>query len=297
MEIAKHSYDLEGHKHPIYALAGSSKPHIVFTAGGEGAVVEWSLKKKTFLKVVFHMKASIYCLHSVAQPNILIAGDRTGHLAVFDFESQQLLFHFKAHDAAIFSIQSDAKNCYTVSEDGSLNVYDLKDFSLNKKYKIHHQTLRTITLNPNNNECLIGGKEQFLHTYDRSNANLIGSLSGHSLPIFSSCFNTNAQHYVTGSRDAQLNVWDATNHQLLQTIPAHLFAINDILAIPDKQIIVSASRDKHVKIWDDANYQLLQNINSQQNGHKLSVNRLCYTPFENTLVSVGDDRVLKIWNL
>ena len=48
MEIAKHSYDLEGHKHPIYALAGSSKPHIVFTAGGEGAVVEWSLKKKTF---------------------------------------------------------------------------------------------------------------------------------------------------------------------------------------------------------------------------------------------------------
>ena len=138
MEIAKHSYDLEGHKHPIYALAGSSKPHIVFTAGGEGAVVEWSLKKKTFLKVVFHMKASIYCLHSVAQPNILIAGDRTGYLAVFDFESQQLLFHFKAHDAAIFSIQSDAKNCYTVSEDGSLNVYDLKDFSLNKKYKIFY---------------------------------------------------------------------------------------------------------------------------------------------------------------
>ena len=83
----------------------------------------------------------------------------------------------------------------------------------------------------------------------------------------------------------------------MQTIPAHLFAINDILAIPDKQIIVSASRDKHVKIWDDTNYQLLQNLNSQQNGHKLSVNRLCYTPFENTLVSVGDDKVLKVWNL
>ena len=51
MVIAKHSYDLIGHKHPIYALAGSSKPHIVFTAGGEGAVVEWSLKKKKDFKI------------------------------------------------------------------------------------------------------------------------------------------------------------------------------------------------------------------------------------------------------
>lgn len=297
MEIAKHSYDLIGHKHPIYALVGSSKSHIVFTAGGEGAVVEWSLKKKTFLKIVFHMKASIYCLHSISNPNIIIAGDRLGNIAGFDFESQQVVFHFKAHQSAIFAIQSDNENFYSVSEDGCLNCYSLADYSLIKQTKLNQHTLRTITLNPNNNECLIGGKEQFLNVFDKNDFTHPRPLIGHSLPVFSSCFNENQQHYITGARDAQINVWDTKGQELIHSIPAHLFAINDLLNIPSKEIIVSASRDKNIKIWDDKNYQLLQKIDSSTNGHKLSVNRLCYTTFENTMLSVGDDKILKVWEI
>ncbi len=295
--IFKKTAELIGHQHPIYVVENSFKEHIVFTAGGEGAVVEWSLKKRAFIKIMFKMNASIYCLHSVKNPNVIIAGDRSGLLNVFDFEQQKVVYSTSAHTSAIFDIQSNANYFYSTGEDGYLNTYEFENYQLVNRLKISNESLRTICIVPLQNKILLAGKDQRIYSVDLLTQNIQSIQSSHTLGIFSSALTNANKNMITGSRDAQMKIWDTQNLVEIKNIAAHMYAINDIQVIESLGIIATASMDKSIKIWDEENFNLKQILDlNGMAGHHKSINSIAFTTFENTLLSVGDDRKLIIWN-
>lgn len=294
MSILSKVANLEGHEHPIYALCISQKSHILFSGGGEGAVVEWSLKNMAPIKVMYKTRASIYALHCPTSLPLLISGDRLGQISVFNFIEQKLVFQKQLTTQPIFGLYSIEHLLYFTSEDGKLRVFDLEKLEIVSEISISDQALRSITYD-GTDTIYLGSKDNRIYHYSIKNERVIKSDEEHTLPVFSLCYDSKKNRLLSGSRDAQLKVW---SDGIAHNIPAHLYAINSIVNIPDKGLYVTASMDKSIKAWDADTLDLLAIGDSNRNeGHLKSVNALAYTSFENYLISAGDDRMIMVWNL
>jgi len=287
--------NLEGHEHPIYSLCVSQKPRILFSGGGEGAVVEWSLKNMSPIKVMYKTKASIYALNCPKSLPLLISGDRAGQISVFDFVEQKLIFQKKLSDKPIFGLCTIDNLLYFISEDGILRIFDLISLKLLQEIQVSSEPLRSITYDSAQNIICIGAKDNRIYYFSVTENRITGSDEEHTLPVFSLAFDEQRSQVYSGSRDAQVKVWKAGQSK---NLAAHMYAVNSIIAVPDLPYFATASMDKSIKIWHSETLDLLAIGDAQRNqGHTKSVNALAYTSFENYLISAGDDRMIMVWQL
>jgi WD40 repeat protein len=161
--------------------------------------------------------------------------------------------------------------------------------------------------------------------------------TAHTNSVFAVRYTPDGERLLTGGRDAFLKMWElgtppdslgtSPYQPLLEplvALPAHLFTLNSIAFHPaNPQIFATASRDRTIKIWEinslnfevgslkfpdvqTSNFKfqtsneliLRKVIDTIRHGcHIRSVNRLFWSPFEENLISVSDDRSLIIWKI
>ncbi len=294
------SAELSGHINPIFTVVFSQKPGIVFTAGNDKGVVEWSTQNNAFIKVMFPVAASVYALHCPAGFPLLFAGLRNGDVLVFDFGKQQLLPALKHHQKPIFDIQSipNKKELLVTSEDGSVSVWNLEDLSLVHTIPVSADTVRCISISTQNKQVAFGCRDNTIRVYDLEDYTQIRTLTGHTLPVFAVAYSPSGKYLVSGSRDAQLKIWDSKTFEPIKNIPAHLFAVNSIAFHPAEPYFATASMDKSIKIWGLDDFKLYKII-SREKGfamHNLSINKIAWSADGSQLVSVSDDKMVMIWN-
>ncbi len=298
MQVEK-TAELSGHSNPIFTVVFSQKPGIIFTAGNDKGVVEWSTKTNAFIKVMFPVATSVYTLHCPVGFPLLFAGLRNGDVLVFDFLKQQLLPTLKHHQKPIFDMQSvpNKKELLVASEDGFVSIWNLEDLSLVHSIPVSADTVRCISVSTQNKQVAFGCRDNSVRVYDLEDYTPIRALTSHTLPVFSVAYAPFNQYLVSGSRDAQLKVWDCKTFELIKNIPAHLFAVNSIAFHPTEPYFATASMDKSIKIWGSDDFKLYKII-SREKGfatHRLSINKIAWSADGSKLVSVGDDKLVIVW--
>jgi centriolar protein POC1 len=290
--------ELTGHGNPIFTLELSQKPGILFTGGNDKGLVEWSLKKNEFIKVLFTVKASIYAIHCPAGFPFLFAGLRSGEVLVFDFLKQQLVQSLKYHQKPIFDIKSvrSKDELLVASEDGTVSIWRLNNPERLHVEKVSDDTVRSISISRDEKFVAFGCRDNQIKIYSLNDYSLVNVLSGHTMPVFSVQYAPNDNYLYSGGRDAQLKVWDTLTYKLVQNIPAHLFAVNSIAYHPFRPYFATASMDKTIKIWEAGDLKLSKTISREKGyeSHSLSVNKVAWN--EDNLISVGDDKKIILWN-
>lgn len=291
--------ELTGHSNPIFTAELSQKPGILFTGGNDKGVVEWSLARNEFIKVLFPVPVTVYALHCPAGLPYLFAGLRSGDVAVFDFAQQKVITLLKHHVKPVFDIKSvkSKSELLVASEDGTVTVWNLKTLELLHTIKVSGDTVRSISVSPDEQQAAFGCRDTHIRIYDLLDYAPVKVLSGHTMAVFSVQYSPDGLHLVSGSRDAQLKVWDGRTHELIQNIPAHLFAVNHIAFHPAQPYFATASMDKTIKIWGADDLKLYKII-SREKGyavHALSINKLVWNGDE--LISVSDDKKVMIWKI
>jgi WD40 repeat protein len=291
--------ELTGHSNPIFALALSQKPGILFTGGNDKGVVEWSLKTNSFIKVMFPVAASIYAIHCPVGYPLMMTGLRNGDVLVFDFLKQQLIPSLKHHRKPIFDIKSvSSKNELLVaSEDGTVSIWSLETFQLLHTIKVSNDTVRCISISPNEKQVAFGCRDNKVRVYDLEDYTLTNTLQGHTMAVFSIQYSPAGDYLVSGSRDAQVKIWDTRTYELMQNIPAHLFAVNHIAFHPTQPYFATASMDKSIKVWGSDDFKLYKVISREKgfDTHRLSINKIAWNNDE--LISLSDDKNIIIWNI
>lgn len=291
---------LSGHQNPIFTVENSQKPGILFTAGNDKGVVEWSLKTMSFIKVMFPVSTSVYSLHCPVNAPFLIAGERNGQVDVFDFKEQKLTHILRHHKLPVFDIKTvQSKNELLLSsEDGIVSVWDLRSMQMLYSFKVSMDTVRVISISPDEKTVAFGCKDNIIRIYRLEDYSLIFELNQHTLPVTSLQFSPDGQYLLSGSRDAQLKIWNTSDFTLHDSVAAHLFSIYSIAFHPELPYFATASRDKSIKIWDTENFALVKTLSIEKGYemHRLSVNKIVWDK-ENRLISVGDDKLVKIWNV
>ncbi|MGB4399053.1 MAG: WD40 repeat domain-containing protein [Daejeonella sp.] len=291
---------LSGHQNPIFTAENSQKAGILFTAGNDRGVVEWSLKSMSFIKVMFPVRSSVYSLHCPAGAPLLIAGERNGQVDVFDFREQKVTHMLQHHKLPVFDIKTvPSKNELLLSsEDGIVSVWDLLSMQILYSFKVCATTVRVISISPNEKTVAFGCKDNIIRIYRLDDYSLISELDQHTLPVTSLQFSPDGKFLLSGSRDAQLKIWNTSDFTLYENVAAHLFSIYSIAFHPKLPFFATASRDKSIKIWNAEDFSLKKTLSIEKGYemHRLSVNKVLWDT-ENRLISVGDDKMVKVWEV
>ena len=297
--MLKLSQTLSGHQNPIYALAPALSADRFYSAGNDKGVVEWSLKEMAFVKVIMPVQSSVYALHR--HENLLFVGQRSGIIQVFDLESNQIIATLRFHQKGVFDIKTIGykDEILSTGEDGNLAIWSLKDFSLLYHFPVIQNTIRVIAISNDEKELALGAKDGVIRIYNTEDYALTNELAEHTMPITSIQYAPHNDFMISGSRDAQLKIWNLPDYSLRQNIPAHLFSIYSIAFHPVLPYFASCSQDKSIKVWNSNTFQLLKILSNDKgvDGHFHSINKMIWSEDGRYLISTGDDRQVKVWEL
>lgn len=299
----KRTAHLEGHKSSIYALEQGPEPHLIFSGGSDNLIVEWNLESHVKSRLLTRMPERIFALKYVKEQHWLLAGNYTGGIHVIDLNHGKEIQLLQQHRSIIFEIAilPDRSGFLALSGDGSFSVWKMEDLSLTSSHGVGPFKLRSLDFHPNGQEMALGSEDGYIRIFNIRDFREKQKLEGHFKG-----FSVNAVHYIdggkrliSGSRDAYLVEWDVEkNYTFHKGFQPHVYAIYSIATSPDGKYLASGSRDKTVKIWDTSSLELLATIKGQEmQAHSKSVNKILWSDFNDQLITTGDDRSVKAWEL
>ncbi|HEX8545393.1 MAG TPA: WD40 repeat domain-containing protein [Cytophagaceae bacterium] len=290
---------LAGHRDCIYSLEKGKNDQVFFSSSGDGMVVEWDLNNPDNGTLLAKVANSVYAVHLLKEDNCLAIGQNFEGIHLISLDSKKEIASAKITTSYIFDIKSQGDFLYVATGDGYLIILDKKELTLVHKVKLSEKSLRAIAIDTSRQLAAFACSDNNFRIYSLEKNEIIYTVPAHENSIFTAVFSPDSKYLLTGGRDARLKVWDCEQGFILhEEIVAHTFALNHIQYAPDGKFFATCSMDKSIKIWDSNQFRLLKVIDKARHaGHATSVNRLLWLPWNDSLVSAGDDRMVSVWNL
>ena len=284
-----------GHSDAVYTLEKGVEPHLFYSAGGDGNIVEWDLNKTESGRLIAKVPASVYSIRLIPERHLLIVAQNYEGIHMIDVLSNKEVGSLQFTKSAIFDMKVINDWLIVATGEGKLIVIDLPKLKVIKEIEVCDQNIRDILITSDQN-CLIASSDGFIRKYSIPEFLLVNEIMGHENSVFSLLEKDDV--LVSGSRDARLKFWGVQNLELDETINAHMYAINDIVERQDGTYLATASMDKTIKIWDYAERKLIKVIDkARHQGHLTSVNKLLWLPYKDFLISCSDDRSIGVWSI
>ncbi len=291
---------LTGHTNPIYTVKSRHHQPLFYTAGNDKGIVEWNINTFHHERIFKPLTSSVYCLEVIDEAEILVAGCNDGSITGFSLASTDKIFEFK-HSEAIFDLKwiPFKQELLSAAADGTIAVYDAAEEKLIHKFTSGKEKIRSIAFNQQLNLLATASNDRQVRVYRLDDYTFLNGFEAHEMGVSAVCFSPDGKYLLTGSRDAHLKVWDTSNWTCLHNFAAHLFTIYQIIYHPEGQYFATASRDKSIKIWRSDDFSLFKKLNTDKydDAHKLSVNHIDWSIKGEKIISVGDDKLIKIWEI
>lgn len=291
-------HTLTGHRDAVYTLQPAGDSARFFSGSADGMIVLWDLKSPEAGDLVARLPNSVYALHYLPEPEILIAGHNYDGIHLLDWKNKKEIASLKLSTAAIFDIQSWGDRLLVASGDGSVMLINSRTLAIEKRVKPAEKGARTIAINTATGEIAVGFSDYMIRVFDEHLA-LKKEWQAHKNSVFTLRYTPDQSLLLSGSRDARLKAWNAeAGYEKAEEVVAHMYAINHIEFSPDGKHFVTCSMDKSIKVWDAQAFRLLKVIDKARHaGHGTSVNKLLWTNFDDQLLSASDDRSISVWQI
>ena len=290
---------LGGHKDCIYTLQQGPEPHLFFSSGADGMIIEWNLNDLNKANLMAQVENSVYAIDYYAERKALIIGENHEGIHILDLDTKTEIGSLKLSNSAIFDIKTVEDRIFTAHGDGKIIISDLTALQRIYEFQATDKSTRCIAINEAKGEFAVGYSDNKIRVYSLVNQELKHEINAHEISIFTVQYSPDRRYLLSGSRDAHLKVWDVQNgYSLKKSVAAHRFTINHLVYSPDSKYFVTCSMDKSIKVWDAETFTLLKVIDKARHaGHGTSVNKLLWSSHNNLLVSGSDDRSLSVWDI
>ncbi|UZD22805.1 WD40 repeat domain-containing protein [Algoriphagus halophytocola] len=290
---------LTGHNDCIYALAEGCDPRFFYTGAGDGMVVEWDLDNPANGKLIARLPHSVYALAVDPVRNLIFVGHNFEGIHVIDLTSSKELWSLKMTNQAIFDIQVFGDEAYVGAGDGVLTVINIPTKSIKKHIKLSSKSIRVMSLARGKRQLALGLSDHSIKILDLSrDFHPVTNLNSHQNSVFALAYAPDEKTLISGSRDATLKFWSSEDYSLAETVVAHMYAINYLSFNEEGAYFVTCSMDKSIKIWETNTRKLLKVIDKARNaGHGTSVNKVLWSSYNGSVISISDDRSISIWKI
>ena len=278
----------------ITCLAFSEETDTVLFGSSNGNVSRYHL---TEAKIVDDVPLNIGIINSIRldeHSNLAVVVGESSSVKLYKLPRFELSKDLLGHTGPINQVEIDYQQeiIYTISDDGTLRVWDLNSESGKSKVLIKHVGGgKSLALSDNDKYLFSGGDDCLIRVYDLHIQEEVLNLKSHSASVLSLSVNSDSTLLASGGADFLVIVWNILDFTPMHVFAEHTGVVNSVKFAVDENFLVSGSDDFSMRVWDldkDRREIVL-------NSHSAAVQDLLITSDNELIVSCSDDKSLKIW--
>lgn len=240
---------------PNYVSFCKNLPNFYLVTGGNGAHLFGS-SDDNIQRTFSRFNDNAYCGQLRRDGKVLVAGEKTGHLKVFDVGSKFMLRDLRGHSGAVHSSTwtSDGLTIISGSDDSTLRRWDLGTGSTTWKSPTddqgHTDYVRFVDSHPNDPNIFASGSyDHSVKLWDARQSRLIASLK-HDYPVEVCKFNPTGTFIITAAK-SEVHVWDVfSGTSKIHTFRSHQKNVSALDMNESGTTLFSAGLDGHVKVYN-----------------------------------------------
>ncbi|QDU40998.1 translocation protein TolB [Maioricimonas rarisocia] len=181
---------------------------------------------------------------------------------------------------------------------GVAAIWNVDDGELVREFRGHRDILYDATLSPDGTLLATCSYDKTIILWDVASGEQLRTLSGHNGAVYDVAFSPDGQFLVSASADDTCKVWRVSDGERMDTLGQPLKEAYCCTFSPDGRFIVAGGADNSLRVWRFVSKDRPR-INPQviaRFAHEGPIVQLEFTPDGSKLVSVAEDRTVKVWN-
>jgi WD40 repeat protein len=240
-------------------LAFGTNAETLLTLGHQGELQQWRLSGTNALLLRQIEAGAEHVIAHVFLPErgMLVTGDRSGKIRIWDVNSGVELGNWKAHPDRVESmaLSPDHVLLATASEsEDEAKIWDLDRRELKTTLRGHKLTLFSIAFSPDGRTVATASVDDTCRLWDPLTGKCLAVLGGYKGGTYSVAFAPDGRTLAVGSSEEVLKLWNLATRRDMMTLVAEPDLVFSTGFSPDGQVMATVSFDPHndncsFKLW------------------------------------------------
>lgn len=300
---------LSGHRGLVNAVAAAPDNSLIATAGADGTVRLWNLKRQGEVGAIFTGHPSpVMAVAFAPDSKTLASADADGHVHVWDVKigldeplqieqtRKQLVRHKGAVNALAFG--QDANTLLSGGADKTVLVWDVAAGEPKATLKDHVAPIQAVAAAPGGKTFASADGEQSIIVWDgdgwkkTTSIKAPGAVAGLAFAPDGAVLAAAGHDALAGGTTGAIRFWDAKSGKEATPTIHHSAGFFGVSFKPKSTIVVAAGKDHTVRAWDmkTGHEQLALR------GHLGWVKAIAVTPDGATVATSSHDNTVKLWD-
>nr|XP_051220985.1 uncharacterized protein LOC127339143 [Lolium perenne] len=216
--------------------------------------------KPSYLELPYNVHVAKF----ITREKWLVIGDRDGGILVYNYEEEEDVKSFDAHDSCITTLAVHPTSPFVLSssedDDHMIKLWDWGNGWKCTEFGGHTDRVMQVTVNLENNDSfasasLDGTIKIWSICSDDPNSIITLKLAEHGLcaDYFT---RYNRQHLIAGCDDRNAQIWELRMKERVHELEGHDDRVTAVGLHPELQILITGSLDGAVRIWNSTTYKL-----------------------------------------
>ncbi len=282
-----HTFDSPGR---IYTLALSPTDSMLASSSGN-TIKLWDLEKLQLLRTVTGHLDIIPALVISPDGKLMVSGSADKILGFWELPSGKRLSSLALHLDTVLALAltPDGNLLASSSFYDPITVLDLNTGQARHGLTGHTARVDTLAFSPDGTILASGSGDRTIKLWDMGTGNEIRTLEGHAQQISSLAFSPDGATLASGSWDGTVKLWNLRTRRQGRTLELESGRVNSLSFSGDGKKLAIASDS--LQLWNLPSGKRI----SLEGGHLDTVSAIAFGATDQTLISAGFDRTIKIW--
>ncbi len=181
---------------------------------------------------------------------------------------------------------------------GEARIWKVADRSLVKMFQGHKDSIYAVRLSPDRNVLATGGYDGLITLWDAVSGKQLRKLEGHHGAVFELAFRRDGQILASCSGDRTVKLWNVASGERLETLKESTKELYTLAFSPSGDQLAAAGVDNRIRVWQISSdgKEGTNPLQISKFAHETPVLRIVWSADGKTIISAGEDRLIKVWN-
>lgn len=233
----------------------------------------------------------------------LLAVGRFKTVELRDAQSQKLLHKLSGADGKVNRLAFTDGGKQLIAASGISGLYgqactwNTADGKLVRQIKGHRDILYAAVPSPDGKLLATAGYDRRIHLWNIGDGSPVHTLEGHNGAVFDLAFSPDGKILASASADQTVKLWHVATGQRLDTLSQPLKEQFATLFSPSGDTVLAAGADNRIRVWRLVSRERprINPLLIARFAHEGPITHLAWAQNGKTLVTVSEDRSIKLW--
>lgn len=249
------------------------------------------------------VKAKPVSAIAVSSDGLLLAVARFGSVEILDAKTLKLIRSLDGLPGKVNSVELIKDGQWVVAGSGVAGLYgqatvwDIKSGEKLSVVEGHRDVLYAATVSPDNRFLATASYDRKIILWDLKTGQEVRTFEGHNGAVFDLVFSPDGKLLASASADSTIKLWHVATGVRLDTLSQPLKEQYVVRFSPNGQLLVGGGLDNRIRVWRVVSREKprINPLVYARIAHEGAITQLGFTPNGKSLISISDDRTLKLW--